>query len=116
MPVIGLTGGIGSGKSTVSKFLAGLGAVILSADKIGHEAFQPHTEAWHEVVDAFGEGILLAGGEVDRQKLGEIVFGNAGALAKLNQIMHPRMYRMAEERIEDLKKQGIEGIVLEAPV
>ena len=116
MPVIGLTGGIGSGKSTVSTFLAGLGAVVLSADKIGHEALQPHTETWQEVVDAFGEGILEAGGEVDRQKLGEIVFGDAEALAKLNQIMHPRMYRMAEERIEELKQQGNEVIVLEAPL
>jgi dephospho-CoA kinase len=116
MPVIGLTGGIGSGKSTVSTFLARLGAVVLSADEIGHEAFRPHTEAWQEVVSAFGEGILKAGGEVDRQKLGEIVFDNAEALATLDRITHPRMYRMAEERIKKLEQQGSKVIVLEAPL
>ncbi len=116
MPVIGLTGGISSGKSTVSTFLSGLGAVVLNADELGHEALQPYTEVWREVVDVFGEGILGTGGEVDRQKLGEIVFGDAEAMARLNQIMHPRMYRMAEERIEELKKRGSEVIVLEAPL
>lgn len=116
MVVIGLTGGIGSGKSTVSAILAELGAVVLSADEIGHEALQPHTEAWQEVVSAFGKEILTSGGEIDRQKLGEIVFNNAEALARLNRIMHPRMYRVAEERIEELKQQGKEVIVLEAPL
>jgi len=116
MPVIGLTGGISSGKSTVSTFLSELGAVVLDADKIGHEALQPYTEAWQKVVDTFGDGILGDGNEVDRQKLGEIVFGDTEAMAKLNQIMHPRMYRVAEERIKELKKQGSEVIVLEAPL
>lgn len=114
--VIGLTGGISSGKSTVSAFLAKLGAVVINADEIGHEALQPHTGIWQEVVSAFGEGILQAGGEVDRQKLGEIVFGNEHALERLNGIMHPGMYRIAEKRIEDLGKQGSQVIVLEAPL
>jgi len=114
--VIGLTGGIGSGKSTVSSFLARLGAVVLSADEIGHEAFRPHTETWQEVVNAFGEEILKAGGEVDRQKLSDIVFNDAEALARLNQIMHPRMHGIAEKRIEEIKQQGAEVAVLEAPL
>lgn len=116
MMVIGLTGGMGSGKSTVSTFLAQLGAVVLSADEIGHEALEPYTETWQEVVNAFGKGILKDGGEVDRQKLGEIVFNNAEALARLNRIMHPRMYRIVEKRLEELKQQGAEVIVLEAPL
>ena len=72
MKVIGLTGGIGSGKSTVSQYLAELGAVIIDADKVGHEAFKPDTEAWREVVATFSRQILTPSGEVDRKKLGEI--------------------------------------------
>jgi len=116
MVVIGLTGSISSGKSTVSAILAKLGAVVLSADEIGHEALQPHTEAWREVVSVFGKEILTSGDKVNRQKLGEIVFNNAEALARLNRITHPRMYRVAEERIKELKQQGKEVIVLEAPL
>ena len=114
MKVIGLTGGIGSGKSTVSQFLAELGAVLLDADKIGHEAFMPDTGAWRDVVAAFGREILAPGGEVDRQKLAEIVFRDPEALTRLNQIMHPRMYQMAEERIEECRRQGADVVVLEA--
>lgn len=116
MTVIGLTGSICSGKSTVSQFLAELGAVVLNADKLGHEILEPYTESWQEVVSTFGKGILKDGDEVDRQKLGEIVFHNAEALAKLNRITHPRMYRMAEKEIEELKQQGSKLIVLEAPL
>jgi dephospho-CoA kinase len=114
--VIGLTGGIGSGKSTVSSFMARLGAVVLSADEIGHDALKPRTEIWQEVVCAFGKEILEADGEIDRQKLGDIVFNDAEALARLNQIMHPRMHGIAEKRIEELKQQGAEVVVLEAPL
>ena len=116
MVVIGLTGGICSGKSTVSGFLADLGAVTLNADEIGHDVFRPRTAVWEQVVGAFGRQILKDGEEIDRQKLGEIVFGDARALAQLNQIMHPAMHRVAEERIRKLKEQGIEVIVLEAPL
>lgn len=114
--VIGLTGGISSGKSTVAGFLARHGAAVINADEIGHEALLPDTEIWQEVVAAFGKGIIKAGGEIDRQKLGEIVFGNSRSLARLNEIMHPGMYRMAEQRIRELGKQGNEVIVLEAPL
>ena len=116
MKIIGLTGGIGSGKSTVSQFLAELGAVILDADKVGHEAFKPNTEAWHEVVAAFGRQILAPSGEVDRKKLGEMVFSNPEALSRLNQIMHPRMYDMMKAQIEEYRRQGVEVIVLEAAI
>ncbi len=114
--VIGLAGGIGSGKSTVSQCLAELGAVILDADKIGHEAFKPNTEAWHEVVATFGKQILTPSGEVDRKKLGEIVFGNAESLSRLNQIMHPRMVDMIKAQIEEYRQQGIDVVALEAAV
>ena len=116
MKVIGLTGGIGSGKSTVSQFLAELGAVILDADKVGHEAYKPDTEVWREVVAAFGRQILTSNGAIDRKKLGEIVFGNAEALSRLNQIMHPRMYDMVKAQLEEYQRQGVDVVVLEAPL
>ena len=81
MTVVGLTGSICSGKSTIAKFLAQMGATVISADEIGHEAYQPHCETWQQVVDAFGKSILTAGDEIDRQKLGEIVFKDPEALS-----------------------------------
>ncbi len=114
--VIGLTGGIGSGKSTVSQCLAELGAVILDADKVGHEAFKPNTGTWREVVAAFGKQIVTPSGEIDRKKLGEIVFGHPESLSRLNQIMHPRMYDMMKAQIEEYRRQGVDVIVLEAAI
>jgi len=116
MKIIGLTGGIGSGKSTVSKFLAHLGAVVIDADKVGHEVFKPGTKAWQEVVDAFGQGIISADGTIDRRKLGEIVFSNPGARAKLNQVMHPLIYEQVKSRIGEYGKKGVAIIIVEAPL
>lgn len=116
MKVIGLTGGISSGKSTVSKFLAHLGAVVIDADKVGHEVFKPGTKAWQEVVDAFGQGIISADGTIDRRKLGEIVFSNPGARAKLNQVMHPLIYEQVKSRIEEYGRKGVAIIIVEAPL
>ena len=113
MKVIGLTGGIGSGKSTVSQFLAELGAVILNADEVGHKAFKPDSEIWHEVVAAFGRQILTPDGNIDRKKLGEIVFGNPESLSRLNQIMHPRMYAQVKAQLEEYRRQGTRVVVLE---
>ncbi|MBI4303906.1 MAG: dephospho-CoA kinase [Chloroflexi bacterium] len=114
--VIGLTGGIGSGKSTVSHYLQELGAIVIDADKVGHEAFKPDTEAWCEVVATFGKEILKPGGEIDRQKLGKIVFGEPKALVRLNQIMHPKMYRMMQEQIDECRRQGVGVVVIEAAI
>ena len=116
MKVIGLTGGIGSGKSTVSQFLAELGAVIIDADKVGHEAFKPDTEIWREVVATFGRQILTPEGDIDRGKLGKIVFGSSESLARLNRIMHPRMYDMVKARLEEYRRQGVDVVVLEVPL
>ena len=114
MNAIGLTGGIGSGKSTVAGFLAELGAVVIDADKVGHRAFQPDTELWREVVAAFGREILTPTGEIDRQKLGKIVFRNPDSLKRLNEIMHPRMYEIVKAEIEEHRRRGVKVVVLEA--
>ncbi len=116
MKIIGLTGGFGSGKSTVARFLAELGAVVIDADKVGHEAFETGTETWQEVVAAFGRGIIGTDGAVDRQKLGAIVFRNPEARARLNQIMHPRIHERVKARIAEYKKKGVEIVVVEAPL
>jgi len=116
MKVIGLTGGIGSGKSTVAGFMAELGAVVIDADRVGHEAFKPDTELWREIVAAFGTEVLKSNGEIDRNKLGQIVFDNPKLLSRLNQIMHPRMYDMVKFQIEDYQRQGVDVLVLEAPL
>lgn len=114
MIVIGLTGGIASGKSTVSQMLSELGATVVDADKVGHEAFRPHSDAWRDVVATFGSGILGQDEEIDRGKLADIVFNDPKALEQLNRIMHPLMYRVVEQRIEALRRQQVEVVVLEA--
>jgi dephospho-CoA kinase len=114
MLVIGLTGGIASGKSTVAQILAELGATVIDADKVGHEAFRPHSDAWREVVATFGSGILGQKEEIDRSKLADIVFSDPKALEQLNLIMHPMIHQIVEQRIEALRCQGVEVVVLEA--
>ena len=116
MIVIGLTGGIGTGKSEVSRILRDLGAAIIDADKVGHEAYLPNSEAWTAVVEAFGREVLQPNQEIDRKKLGSIVFGNPDALATLNGIMHPIMYGMIEERIDALREGEAAGVVVEAAI
>ena len=110
--VIGLTGSIGTGKSEAARQLEALGASVISADQVGHEAYTPNTEAWEQVVAAFGDGILGEDGDIDRRKLGAIVFSEAGQLKKLNQIMHPRMARMVADKIEALRTQGVDVVVV----
>lgn len=114
MFVIGLTGGIGTGKTRVSEMLGALGAAIVNADLLGHRVYAPQSEGWREVVDAFGREVLTPDGEIDRRKLGPIVFGDPEALQKLNAIAHPKIYKLAEESIKKLAEQGREVAVLEA--
>jgi len=114
MVVIGVTGNIGSGKSTVCQILARQGAMVIDADKLAHEAYKPHSPSWQELIDAFGRDIVKPDEDIDRQKLGQIVFSDHNALAQLNQIVHPGTYRLAQERIADCRRRGAEVIALEA--
>jgi dephospho-CoA kinase len=114
MVVIGVTGSIGSGKSTVCQILAKLGAAIMDADKLAQETYKPQGEAWHELVSTFGKDILTSDQQVDRQKLGQLVFSDPAALAQLNYIVHPKAYGMAKERIEAYRHRGLKVMVLEA--
>ncbi|PKB66788.1 MAG: dephospho-CoA kinase [SAR202 cluster bacterium Io17-Chloro-G4] len=114
MLVIGLTGGIGTGKSEVTRMLEALGAEVINADQVGHEAYKPDSESWQEVVQAFGEDILQPNRDIDRRKLGAIVFGDPDQLAKLNQIMHPRMARIVSNQLESLRRKDVKVAVVEA--
>ncbi len=116
MIVIGLTGGIATGKSEVARILRELGAVIIDADQVGHQAYTPHTETWEEVVKTFGEEILDPDGAINRRKLGTIVFSDSNRLEQLNRIMHPRMAGMVSRRIEDLREEDPAAVVVEAAV
>ena len=114
MYVIGLTGGIGSGKSTVAQMLERKGAKLLSADAVGHEVYQPGLLAYQEIVDAFGREIVGADGKIDRKVLGPIVFGDAEQLRRLNAITHPRMKELMREKLEAARAGGVRIAVLEA--
>ena len=116
MRVIGLTGGIGTGKSAVAGMLRELGASVVDADRVGHEAYRPGTDGWRAVVDAFGCHVLTTDGEVDRKRLGEVIFGDSQARNRLNAILHPRMYRMVEQRLDELRVGGANAAVLEAAI
>ena len=114
MVVIGLTGGIATGKSEASRILQELGAEIINADLIGHEAYKQGSVGWESVVQAFGKGILDESNEIDRSKLGAIVFSDESELQKLNEIMHPIMEKLVEQNILDCQDSGSEVVVVEA--
>jgi dephospho-CoA kinase len=97
--IIGLTGNIGTGKSTVAAMLAGLGADVIDADKVAHEAMRRGTPVHAQIVNAFGPSILAADGEIDRKQLGAIVFSNPVALARLEAIVHPATIEAIGRRI-----------------
>ncbi len=115
MKVIGLTGGIGSGKSTVARILQERGAHIIDADRVAHQVYEPGTPGWQEVVSAFGQGIVAPDGTIDRKKLAAIVFADPEALSRLNRIMHPLVDAELRKRIERLRSDRLGGpVVLEA--
>jgi dephospho-CoA kinase len=116
MLVIGLTGGIGTGKSEVSRILGEMGAEVLNADRYGHEVYLPGTDGHREVVEAFGEDVLQPNGEVDRRALGGKVFGNPEAMAQLNAIAWPRIRQKIEDGIEEQRQLGTGVVVLDAAV
>jgi dephospho-CoA kinase len=114
LKIIGLTGGIGSGKSTVAHFLEELGAVVIDLDKVGHEALKRGGRAWRQVVDAFGKVILGPEGEIDRTRLGKIVFKDRRSLLKLNNIVHPAIDAILAEKIDTYRREDVKVVVLEA--
>ncbi|MDI3518628.1 MAG: dephospho-CoA kinase [Caldanaerobacter sp.] len=113
MRVVGLTGGIGSGKSTVSGILAKLGAKIIDADLVSREIMEKGKEAYNEIVDCFGKEILDKEGNIDRKKLGSIVFSDKEKLKRLNEITHPKIIDKIKKMIEEEKDKD-KVIVIDA--
>ena len=116
MFVVGLTGGIGTGKGEVSAVLAELGADVIDADLLGHETYEPGTDGWREVVEAFGHGIVAPSGEIDRRKLATLVFADESARERLNRIGHPLIRSLLKERIRLSEEQGAKVVVVEAAI
>jgi dephospho-CoA kinase len=114
--LVGLTGGIASGKSTVAAILRRLGAAIINADDLSREVVQPEQDAWKEILDTFGADILQEDKTLDRRKLRKIVFDFPEARKKLETITHPRVRAMAEKRISELARAGSSIIVYEVPL
>ena len=117
MTVIGLTGGIASGKSTAAAWLKEFGAVVIDADRLGHRVYEPGTSGFEAVVNEFGHDIVAADGTINRQLLGGKVFGAPGEMERLNSIIWPEIRRLISEELADLKrKDPRQIIVLEAAV
>lgn len=117
MKVIGLTGGIGAGKSTVGKLLTNLGAAHVDADRVGHDVYAPGTLGWTSVTNEFGHDIVAPDGTINRQKLGAIVFADPAALARLNALVHPLILTAIAERLIAIRDQATApAIVLEAAI
>lgn len=117
MKTICLTGGLASGKSTASRFLEEKGAYIIDADKLGHRVYDPGTQAYRQVIDAFGEDIVMEDNHIDRKKLGAIVFGSPAQLKRLTDIVWPEIKRLAALEISGYEALDPDGVVvLEAAV
>lgn len=115
MRVIGLTGGIASGKSLVAGILKQRGAEVIDADVIGHQIMEPGLPAYQEVVDFFGSEVLDSEGRINRKRLGEIVFSHPDKLKVLNNITHPRIFARIRDKIHLLRKtKGPDLVVVEA--
>lgn len=121
MIVIGLTGNIGSGKSTVARRLEELGAKIIDADQVARNVVLPGTPGLQEIVDNFGPGVLDSAGQLDRKKMGSIVFADPQARVKLNNITHPKIKDEINRKIDIFKKGGKNDpkprvLVIDAPL
>ncbi len=115
--IIGLTGGIGSGKSLVGAMLAELGAHVIDTDKVGHRVYAPGSEGWRRLVDAFGRDIVAADGTIDRKRLAALVFADPARRRLLNAIVHPLIFQEIGREIGERRAAGFTGhVVLEAPV
>ncbi|MDA8429021.1 MAG: dephospho-CoA kinase [Geobacteraceae bacterium] len=114
--VIGLTGGIASGKTSVARFFQGRGAVVIDADQLARSAVQPGSRGLERVVAAFGADILTPDGQLDRKRLGALVFSDTDKRARLEGIVHPEIKRLAEDRIRQAADHGEKLVFYVAPL
>jgi dephospho-CoA kinase len=114
--VLGLSGGIGTGKSTVTRFLGSLGATVIDADAIVHELQSPGTPMLQEIAEEFGPSIIDTEGRLDRNALGAIVFRDAPARRRLEQIVHPKVIATITNRVASAQAAGTTLIVVDIPL
>jgi dephospho-CoA kinase len=114
--IIGLTGGIGTGKSTVSAMLKAKGIMVIDSDQIAREVVEPGSKALAQIVAHFGQEVLLPNGRLNRKALGARVFGNEEERKRLMEITHPAIFAETEKRISEAKKNGEALIVLDSPL
>ncbi|MCY7779932.1 dephospho-CoA kinase [Bacillus haynesii] len=114
--VIGLTGGIASGKSTVAQMFQQCGITVVDADVIAKEAVEQGMPAYQKIAETFGEGVLLETGDIDRRKLGEIVFANEEKRMQLNAIVHPEVRKMMIKQRDEAIRAGERFVVLDIPL
>jgi dephospho-CoA kinase len=114
--VIGLTGGIASGKSTVTRILESLGAVIIDADMLSREVVEPDEPAWGAIVAEFGAGVVNPDRTINRQELGRLVFADPEARMKLEKITHPAIARRAEEKLAACRTKSVPVVFYVAPL
>lgn len=110
--MIGLTGGIGSGKSTAAAVMASLGGVVIDADRIAHEIYLPGTDGHAAVLELFGDGVLAADGSIDRQLLGQVVFNDRSKLDQLNGLIHPLVRGEVAGRLADAHRDYPQSVVV----
>ena len=115
MFVIGLTGGIGTGKTEVTHVLRELGAVVIESDKVAHLSYRPGTDAYEDIIDQFGREILDESGVIDRAKLGRLVFAVPELRIHLEMIVWPAARSWIEERLIQEKERGTKIVVIEVP-
>ena len=116
MQVIGLTGGIASGKSSVSKFLQALGAVVIDADAIARQLASPQQPLWQKFVEHFGEAVLLADASLDRKKIGALVFADQEQRRWLDAVSHPLIEKELRRQMAECKAQQADVVVLDVPL
>ena len=114
--VIGLTGSIATGKSTVSEMFREWKIPVIDADKLSREVVEPGEEAYNQIVDVFGSDVLLHTEEIDRKKLGKIIFSDEKKREQLNSIVHPQVRKRMIEKREAYREQGASAVVLDIPL
>jgi dephospho-CoA kinase len=109
---VGLTGGISTGKTTIARLLVEKGAILIDLDELAHNVQLPETDVWREIITTFGEGVLNPDRTIDRNKLGAIVFNDPAKLKRLNEIVHPAVFREWKKEIKQIEAVKSDAIVL----
>jgi dephospho-CoA kinase len=112
MIIVGLTGNVGTGKSTVTNFFRELGAHVIDWDELARKVTRPHLKAWKEIVDYFGKGILNDDLTIKRQKLADIVFSDKAKVTKLNQIVHPEVFKEDERITNEIRSLDPDALII----